>query len=213
MRPRCLAPVLVTLAASVEAAPQVPRPISGETTVARTSYELLLRYARFDPLRSTPAVAHELAARPESELFVVQYWTPGVEAYRSALRRRGVRVHLFLANHANVVRMSPELVEEIRALPFVRWVGPFHPAYKLEEALLAEQIRGWSDEPTRKVNILTMRRGMRGQAPVMNRIEALGGSVDSIVDATNLVTATLTHRQLAAVAGRDDHELKIFGAP
>lgn len=210
MRLRCLAPILVTLAASVEAVPQVPRPVSGETTVARSSYELLLRYARFDPLRSTPAVAPELAARPDSELFVVQYWAPGVEAYRSALRRRGVRIHLFLANHANVVRMSPELVKEIRALPFVRWVGPFHPAYKLEEGLLADS--AWTT-PTRRLNVVTFERGDAGHGPVVELVEALGARVEERTAAERM-SATLTRNQVLAVASLDAVQwIDAWGAP
>ena len=101
-----------------------------------TSYELKLRHGRFDPLVAAPAVQDGLASGPDTNLWIVQFVTQQLEGYREAIRDIGGDVYAFLANHAHVVRMSPDVRVQVEALPFVRWVGDFHPAYRLEEFLL-----------------------------------------------------------------------------
>jgi serine protease AprX len=94
-------------------------------------FELRLQYATFDPLVSVPAVPADLAAPPTSRRWIVQYAAPGLPAMRGALAARGAANLFHLPHHADVVDADPAAVEALRALPFVRWVGPFHPAYRL----------------------------------------------------------------------------------
>jgi hypothetical protein len=165
-----------------------------------TSYELELRYRRFDPLHSSPAMRPELCAAPGSRLFIVQYWTQGIEPYRARLRELGGEIHLFLANNANVVELAPGELSAVRALPFVRAVTPFHPAYKLEEELLLGLEQGRSGPIT--VNLLTLRRG--GHAPVVDWIEAHGGTIEHVSEPTYLMTARFDFEQLPALAALDE---------
>ena len=168
-----------------------------------TSHDILLRYRRFDPLLGEPEVEPALRAAPGSRLWIVQYWTQGLEEYRDVVRQLGGEVHLFLANNANVVEADAAAVEAIRAEPFVRWVGPFHPAYKLDEVLVAEQ-KGAAVAPgMRRVNVLTMRRGADGHAPVDALIAAIGGRVASESPETHLLSAELTPDQTLELARAD----------
>ncbi len=167
-----------------------PRPVD---------YDLLLRFARFDPHAGAPAVPLELDGA-RGRLFIVQYWTPALEAYRQAVRAAGGDVLFFLASCANVVEMDRVSAGRVAALPFVRWVGSFHPAYKLEEGLLAAAAAA----PALKVNVVATQRGPAGQAPVHAQVRALGGIVHSPLDPSFLVTATLTAAQIVALAHSDD---------
>ena len=54
-----------------------------------TDHLLRLRFATFDPLQGDPVVPAELAATADNELFVVQYWSQGMEAYRQQLVAMG----------------------------------------------------------------------------------------------------------------------------
>lgn len=166
-----------------------PRPVE---------YDVRLRFATFDPLVAEPMVPRELAGTAP-RLWVVQYRTPAIEAYRAAVRAAGGDVLFYLANCSNVVEMDAAARTRVAALPFVRWTGAFHPAYKLEAGLL-EAARA---TPRLRVNLLTTRRGPLGQAPVHAQIRALGGTVESPLDPSMLVTATLTAAQIQALAQSD----------
>src|SRR5688572_21898967 len=169
-----------------------------------TSYGLELRYARFDGLRETPAVAQVLdAERSGGRLHIVQYWTQALDQYADALRALGATPRLFLAQHASVVELDPARLGQVRALEFVRWVGPFHPAYKLEEELRAElEIAAPGDE-LRKVNVLSTVRGHAGQAPILALVQALGGRVEAVSEHTHLVTVELPLARLVDLARLD----------
>ena len=103
-----------------------------------TTYEITLRHGAFVPQadRGTPAVEPGLAADLDTNLFIVQFHTQPLEYYRQQLRAFGIDVYTYLAHHSHVVRMDPALTAVIEALPCVRWVGPYHPAYKIDPLVL-----------------------------------------------------------------------------
>ena len=160
-----------------------------------TSYDLRLRFQRFDPLATQARVPGFLKADAEDRISIVQYWTQGIEDYRAAIRELGGEIHRFLANNANVVEMDPETANAVAQLPFVRSVTPFHPAFRIDPELIAEIKEGTGPIT---VNILTMRRS--NHAPVIEWVEANGGTVGHVSEPTYLMTATVDMKQLPELA-------------
>jgi len=161
-------------------------------------YKLKLRLQEFDALADTPAVPAELAADATAGLFIVQYWTPGLEQYRQAIALLGAENLLFLANAANVWALPPGTRDTVAALPFVRAVVPFHPAYKLEQALLAAIAAKAGGEL--RVNVLTMHRGAASKQTVARLVRELGGVVEDVSNETFLMSVTLPVQRLPALA-------------
>ena len=170
--------------------------------VRRTSYELALRYARFDPVKQAPAVGPPLVAAEDANLYLVQFVTQPLEEFRSAVVELGGTVHKYVANHAHFVEMTPGVRNAVAALPFVRWVGPVHPAYKLEEEIRDQLLSGARVAP-RRYSIMLHRRGPRAQEPVARRIEKLGGEFHGATPQGFRIEATLTLEQLREVAALD----------
>lgn len=171
--------------------------IDGGQTFGRdrqTSYDILLRYAQFDPLYGEPEVISDLQARSDHELFVVQYITQGTEEWRETIRDLGGVDHRFLANHANIWRMDHETAATIRELPFVRWVGEFHPAYKLENELLEAYYTGSLE--TRSYRLVVGEWGPGEKATLVRNMETLGGFIEANIDEGWVVEAYLTPSQL-----------------
>ncbi len=169
-----------------------------------TSYDLLLRYARFDPLANPPAVPEHLAARASSSIHIVQFVTQPLEEFRAEIRALGGMIYKFLANHAYLVKMSPSVRDRVAALPFVRWVGPYHPAYRLEEPVLAGLDRGAPALPDTRYNVQLFDRGAAPQTDVARRIQGLGGVVHASYPEGALLEATLSAGMLMAVAHMDE---------
>ena len=172
--------------------------------VTETDHDLRLRYARFDPLREQPVVHHRLTSPRDSRLWIVQWHTQGLEPYRQAIRAAGAEVHLYMPLNAQVVTMDYGALERVRSLSCVRAVTPFHPAYRLSPALRAAAELGLLENGSVRVNILSLRRGMTGQGPIAERIEALGGLVHDHSPETYLMSATLNLDQLIQVARMDE---------
>lgn len=172
--------------------------------VRKTSYLLKLRHGDFDPAKQSPAVAPSLAASENGNLFIVQFLTQPLEEFRDQITVLGGTVRQFLANHAHIVEMPPATRDLVAALPYVRWIGPYHPAYRLEEFLQGNPERDDESFPRLRYNIQVFEAGERQKRAVAGRIGTLGGVVDRVDAGKFLLEATLTLAQLHEVATWDE---------
>lgn len=192
----CLAAVLA-LAGLPAAASDLSSSPDPDTT-------LQLRYAAFDPLDTFPAIPAELRASTQPGVYIVQLKDHATNASRDAITSTGARLGRFLPHNAYIVRMDGPTAATVRTMPAVRWVGPFHPAYKLDEPLLQAIVLGaGSDSPTR-YSIQMLERGPANQNDVAREIARLGGTVHGSEPQGYRIEATLSLAQLAAVAHRPE---------
>jgi len=172
-------------------------------TVRPTSYELKLQHSQFDPLGRIPAVETDLAADEDSQIYIVQFVTQPLEQFRTAIEARGGTLYKYIANHAYLVKLGPQARQAVAALPFVRWLGPYHPAYRLEHFLRANRGDAGQLFPMQRYNILLFERE-GAQDVVADRIAALGGEVNVRNAGRFLMQATLTPQQLFDVIRWDE---------
>ncbi len=191
--------------------------------IARADYEIGLRYACFDPLRDAPTPPDPLRADDVS-LQIVQFVSPPLEVFRTQITRLGGVVHGATAQWSYLVEVSPDVRRRVANLPYVRWIGPYHPAYRLEETLVAE-LTTWASGLARACTVAPAghetraalrpdrSRGTRynilvtdpaRKPAVAARIESLGGVVDQPDAGKLLLSATLSLDQLARVACYDE---------
>ncbi len=166
-----------------------------------TDYRLKLRYAEFDPLAGVPAVPAELA-NAASRIHIVQFVTQPLDIYREQLALLGAKIHRFLPRHAYIVEMEPQVRDAVAALPFVRWVGVYEPAYRLDDALLAG-LTADNVLPPARYNIQVFERGIKQQQVVGAFLSALGGTTDQVIPEGFVMQATLDGAQLLEVARLD----------
>ncbi len=162
-----------------------------------------LHFATFDPLAGLPPVPGNLLAPRESRLFLVQFRTQTLPAYDRVLEKLGAEVEGFIPDQAYLVRMAPSLREKVESLPFVRWVGPYHPAYRLEPALL-EAIRKESlPEGRAKYNLVLVNPKGRDRVELAAQVEDMGGRVATAPEDNLLIEARLAPSQLVRAAALD----------
>lgn len=171
-----------------------------------TSYVLKLRHGDFDPLAMAPAplIEEGFEAGEDTNLHIVQFVTQPLEEYRQAIRDLGGTVHFFLARHSHIVKMDAETRDAVAQLPFVRWVGPYHPAYRLETYLLENAANAEALFPVATYNIMVFEAGMKQKNAVAARIAQLGGLVERVHAGKFLLEATLTPEQLFQVVRFDE---------
>ncbi|GIW74196.1 MAG: hypothetical protein KatS3mg103_0718 [Phycisphaerales bacterium] len=165
-----------------------------------------LRYAEFDPARFIPAVPERLQAQPGNRAFIVQYVSQPLEAYGKAIERLGGAVERFLPDQAQIVTIDPSMVDAVRALPFVRWVGAYHPAYKLDEPELQRlSLSASGDSPTvQRYSIKMLRRGAGSLDAIERAIAEMNAAVTLRSPGSGRLEAWLTDDQLLEVARRSD---------
>ena len=123
-------------------ADEVRRDSEGRTTIR-------LATGAFDPLKKEPAVPDGLrASSPRRWLVQVDY--PATRAVRESIAATGARFVGSLPDVTYLVEADAAVAQRVRGLAGVRWVGAFHPAYKLSPSLAdlagTQRIRVWWHE-------------------------------------------------------------------
>lgn len=167
-------------------------------------HQLELRYASFDPLTVVPAVPARLRAHADAGVYIVQLHDRATDAARRAITSTGARLDRYLPMNAYIVRMDGATAAAVRALPAVRWVGPFHPAYKLDEPLLQAIVLGGRGDSPVRYSIQMLARGEADQRSVARSIAGLGGLVHGGEPLGYRIEATLTLEQIEAIAHRPE---------
>ncbi|MCB8932581.1 MAG: S8 family serine peptidase [Fimbriimonadaceae bacterium] len=164
--------------------------------VAEALNTLKLRYEEFDPLQTIPTVSPELAATEHNEQYIVQFQTQPLPEYRDAIARAGGVVTYYLPYDAYLVRMDSHARGAVSQLPYVRWVGPYQPAYRLDPDLRKQMEKG--KLPTQRYNVQVYHYGLEEKQTAAQWIEAIGGKIDELGEPGYVFQATLTPGQLRA---------------
>ena len=169
--------------------------------VRATTYDVRLRDHRFDPLvDETPTLSPVLAARGDNRLHLLQLHTTPLPELQRAIEAAGATVWRFFSDHTLIVDVDSQNFTQLAELPFVRWVGAYHPLYRLDQPL-RDAIAGQSSQLERqRYSIMLGERGTVRQSALADRIRGLGGVVELIEAGGLRVEATLTQDQLAEVA-------------
>lgn len=174
-----------------------------ESAPHSTSYDIMLRAGRFDPLKQ-PAPRADFDDGVSPNVFIVQFHTPPLPEFQAKLTALGATIHQFMPSNALLVKMSPSVRTSVGKLSFVRWVGPFLPSYRIEEPVrdgLVTADQGGAILPPTHYNIMAFERGRFDE--LTKRIAELGGTVHLVVPEGFRVEATLTEKQLRNVIQMD----------
>lgn len=100
--------------------------------------QILLQYASFDPLAGEPMIPAEErqeASAPGQRTYILQFTGPVQREWKTAVEQAGGQIYSYIPEYAFLVRLDPVALENARGLSFVRWVGDYHPAYRIEASL------------------------------------------------------------------------------
>jgi hypothetical protein len=144
-----------------------------KSALQNPSLLLRLTTATFDPLRGTPNLHAELAIQSypkgENHFFIVQFIGPVTAEWKQKLEDLGGTLYWYVPDYAFLVKLDPSLITKIQSLPFVRWIGIYQPAYKIDADLLS---KGSTENVT--INILT---SCIDPSPVVSEVRNLGGKI------------------------------------
>ena len=180
--------------------------LDGGRTIATTrpvEPKIMMRHHRFDPLIEQPTVPAPLRAREGQRLHLVQFHTQPVAGWTTAMTAAGAEVLQLFPWQARLVRCDAATLETIAALPFVRWIGSYEPAFRLNgqvrDALLAGNLGA------RRYWIHVTEKGPAEKAALGEFITTIGGKVADYVSPHGyLIEAKLDAAQLVEVLNRDE---------
>ncbi|MCG8351819.1 MAG: S8 family serine peptidase [Chloroflexales bacterium] len=173
--------------------------------------EIKLHARTFDPLEASAqdtAAPVELQA-PDSNVYIVQFITQAFESYQQEITQLGGKLYIPVPDQAYIVHMDDATRQQVAQLSYVRWIGPYEPAYKLDLPLSEAIVQAASGEAALAAaepvaySIMLFEKGATMQDAVAQRITELGGSVDMRSESSRM-EATLSLDQLRQVAQMDE---------
>lgn len=168
---------------------------------AQSPSELALRYARFDPMRGEPAIAAALRLDEGAGLWIVQFDGKPTEELRAAIAATGGEVKGFLPHTAHLVRMDAQAAARVRGIAGIRWVGSYHPAYRIDPAL--QTTKGVDLEaPVRRFHLVVVDKH-KDKAALVRALEALRVRVTHEHPGSILLEAEMSGAQLLEAARLD----------
>ena len=138
--------------------------------------------------------------REELDTYLVRFIGPAADEWLASLRSLGGEVLTPIPYFTYLTKIPTTRRQEIAALPFVEWIGPYHPAFKLSRDLVQQHERGTFPEAPEKLNVLIYRWADVDGA--LNKIRAMQGEVLSrtALDFYDLVTVMISGKRAADLA-------------
>lgn len=133
-----------------------------------------LKYAIFDPLRGEPYIPDHLRiqdAVDNYEYYLVQHSTTS-QIIHDDIKALGGIFCGYTPYHSYVIWMNDTIKQEVEQLSYVRWIGYYHPAYKIMPGLLEED--GLFEL---NVEVFEETDGETNLEKVIQDIESLGGLI------------------------------------
>ncbi len=110
-------------------------PMASVRAVEDQSLYIHLRAGTFDPLAAgldiPPSLTYNPAQVEQGETYLLQFTGPVLDEWKAALEAAGAAIGPYVPDYAFLVHLDAQARSTVSGLPFVRWVGPFQPAYKL----------------------------------------------------------------------------------
>ena len=125
----------------------------------------------FDPLvDGEPEIPDALRAQTGgSGLGLIQFIAPVRQEWQTALGDLGIKLLQYYPHQTYLVWVSPSQSESIGSLPFVRWSGAFHPAYKINDNLNARS------GPIKNIDVMFFSDGKTNVT--LDEVRRLGGRI------------------------------------
>ncbi|MBN1371976.1 MAG: S8 family serine peptidase [Anaerolineaceae bacterium] len=96
---------------------------------------IYLQAGSFDPLTASPSILPELSYNAveieQTGTYLLQFTGPVLDEWKAAVEAAGGQIGPYIPDYAFLVYLDGAAKSAVSSLPFVRWVGPYQPAYKL----------------------------------------------------------------------------------
>ena len=190
--------------ASATATPYYSISLNGRTFAAPqpTSYVLKMLHGDFEPLTESPAIETDLRSTAAQHLYIVQFVVQPLDVFREQLRGLGASVYSYFPHHAHIVKMDEAVRAEVEALPYVRAIVPYHPAFRFT----TETMQGLRNTPgeAKRYGIQVADAGEQVKLNVANALNGMGALINKEPGGSFLFEATLTPAQLDKVSRLDE---------
>ncbi len=176
-----------------------------------------LRAVQFDTASGAPAApaalgltAVQRSAKRKREFYLVQFVGPVKAEWGKKIGALRARLGDYVPENSFLVEMSTGVAGKVKALPFVNWVGPYEPAYKVSPLLMGQKVRAMGEElaaraiapelfkPTPEGNLTIQVHAPSDLKKVVKAVKDGGGSI--VAAESNTITASMDTAVIEKIA-------------
>jgi hypothetical protein len=131
----------------------------------------------FDPLAGEPELGPSLkmTTPAAAATHLVQFRGPVQDEWKAAVEKIGGRLYGYLPDFAFIARLDAAAAQQVSRLSFVRWVGLYHPGYRLAPDLMSPRVTAEGAEAATELTMITLPDA--DLATIERQVESLGGVV------------------------------------
>lgn len=111
----------------------------------------------------------------ENDAYLVRLIGPATDAWLSGIRNLGGEILTPVPQFTYLTKVPAARRQEVASLPFVEWMGPYHPAFKLSNELAQAHEQGTLPEAAQEMNVLIYR--WADVEAAANKIRSLQGEI------------------------------------
>lgn len=131
------------------------------------------------------------SAGPGSKYYLIQFDGHVTAEYKKAVEAEGAVLHGYIPNNAYLAKISDSDYASVSSLPFVKWIGPYLPNYKIAPSLQSK---------TGLVEVNVILFDSADNASVIAQIEADGGQItDSSGSCISAIINSSIINEIAAI--------------
>jgi len=93
---------------------------------------------KFDTAKGEPQIPEELKIERHGtgpSYYLMQFSGAVQESWVAEVRMNGAEVYDYIPNNAFIVRMDANIMNNLKSLPYMEWVGIYQPYYKIDPAV------------------------------------------------------------------------------
>jgi uncharacterized membrane protein len=154
---------------------------------------IYLKTAAFDPLKMEPYVPQGLLTQSENGYYLVQCQGPTQPDWIEKIKNTGAEILGYIPNFTYLVYMDGDMKEIVKALSFIRWIGIYHPAYKIQTGIL--EMTGDAE-----LNVLVFDNKEGNLQKVREELKILGGVITDSGEDNHIIRVKIDSSQIRSIA-------------
>lgn len=171
-----------------------------------------LKAVQFDTSSTAPATpaaltltTTERSSKRKRDFWIVQFVGPLKAEWGQQVKALGIELKDYVPENSFLVEMSAAIADEVKALPFVNWVGVYEPAYKLSPLLMGQKQRAMGDElATRTIDRKSFKSKPEGNLTILVHVDA---DLKKVARAVKTLGGTIVASEGSTITASLDPEL------
>ncbi|UCE38027.1 MAG: S8 family serine peptidase [Thermoplasmata archaeon] len=182
-----------TMALSIVSTPNTEQSRVYQIPEPSSNMHIYMKAACFDPIKEEPGISPEWTYTSPNRYFLVQFHGPIQSQWITDIQSSGAVILGYIPQYSYLLSMDMDVKERIENLQFIRWIGLYHPAYKIQSHLYEKQ-------GEIELNLLVFEDHHDNLHKVRTQLMAMGGEITYAGEDNHIIRVKIDASELKSIA-------------